>query len=145
MISIVDLIDQIDYRRYDSLALLDAANAFGRLGEAEQDQYLGLWDFAGLEEAQHPLTAFLRESHNDTCVVRDLDGALQLLWQEDATSERWFRGPLYRESLIDLEEVEDRLAAEPGWFEAAEIHMDLSDLGRLIADLPSSDTPVLSF
>jgi hypothetical protein len=89
--------------------------------------------------------SLLRESHNDTCVVRDLDGTLQLLWQEDATSERWFRGPLYLESLIDLEEVEDRLAAEPGWFEVAEIHMDLSELGRLIADLPSSDTPVLGF
>jgi hypothetical protein len=103
-----DPFDQLDEARHDTLAILDAANEFGRLTDFEQEETeFGLWGRAGLDNAQHPLTAFLRESHNETYVVRDLDGSLQLLWQESSISDRWARGPLYRENLIDYATIEN--------------------------------------
>jgi len=76
----MNLLDQLDDRRHDTLAILGAANEFGQFTDAEQDETEGgLWSYAGLGEAEHPLTSLLRESHNATRVVRDLDGTLQLL------------------------------------------------------------------
>jgi hypothetical protein len=76
-----------------TLAILDAANEFGQLADAEQDETEGGFEsHAGLEEVQHPFTSLLRESHNATYVLRDLDGTLQLLWQESSISDRWSRG-----------------------------------------------------
>lgn len=123
-----------------------ALNEFGRLSDAEQDAYLGIWgEYTGLDSAQHPLTALLRESHNETWVVRDLDGTLQLLWQESSSSDRWQRGPLCEEHLIDFQELEERLDHEPEWLEEAEISLPLADLGRVLAELPSAEHPVMSW
>jgi hypothetical protein len=140
----MELLDLLDQKRHDTLGILDALNDFGRLSDAEQDAYLGIWEYAGLDSAQHPLTALLRESHNETWVVRDLDGTLQLLWQESSSSDRWQRGPLWEEHLIDFLELEERLDHEPAWLEEAEISLPLTDLGRVLADLPSAEHRVMS-
>lgn len=81
-------------RLIDALArilhrFLDAANEFGQLTDAEQDETEGgLESYVGLDEAQYPFTSLLRESHNATYVPRDLDGTLQLLWQKSSISDR---------------------------------------------------------
>jgi hypothetical protein len=117
----MELLDTIDTRRHDTLAIIDAANGFGSLSEAEADEHFGPWEYAGLEDAQHPLSALLPEGHNATCVVRDLDGGLNFLWQEESTSEHWLIGPLYREHLRDIEEVE-RTARRRPWLAGRQGH-----------------------
>lgn len=53
----MDLLDQLDGCRHDTMGILDAANAFGQLTDVEQDETEGgLWSYAGLDEAQHPFT-----------------------------------------------------------------------------------------
>lgn len=140
----MDPLDQIDERRHDTLAILDAANDFGCLTDAETEyQEEGIWAYAGLDEAQHPFTALLRESHNATCVVRDLDGKLQLLWQESSSS-RWSRGPLYRQNLINDEDLEDQVDADPDWLKAI-CPLPVVELRSVLATLPKADSPVMSF
>lgn len=142
----MDLLDQLDDRRHDTLAILDAANEFGQLTDAEQDETEGgLEGHAGLDEVQHPFTSLLRESHNATYVLRDLDGTLQLLWQESSISDRWSRGPLYRENLIDDGALEELLEGDPNWLAEAGISLSVAELNRLLAELPHADGPVLSF
>ena len=141
----MDAIDDLDTRRFDSLAIVDAANAFADLSDEAQGEELGLWEYSGMDDARHPLSSLLREGHNATCVVRDLDGSLQLLWQESSTSDRWSRGPLYREHLMDDQELEELVGDDPDWLVEAEISMPLGELRRLLAGLPSSDQPVVSF
>jgi hypothetical protein len=72
----VDLLDKLDPKRHHTMAILDAAADFARLTDAEQDDHLGLWAYSGMDHAQNPLTELLREGHNATCTVRDLDGTL---------------------------------------------------------------------
>lgn len=140
----MDLLDRLDDRRHDTLAILDAANEFGQLTDAEQDATEGgLESYAGLDEAQHPFTSLLPESHNATHVLRDLDGSLQLLWQESSISDRWSRGPLHRENLIDDGALEDLLKEDPDWL--TEIPLSVEELSRLLAELPNADGPVMSF
>ncbi|MGN6817019.1 MAG: hypothetical protein ACTHK3_13205 [Solirubrobacterales bacterium] len=140
----MDLLDRLDDRRHDTLAILDAANEFGQLTDAEQDATEGgLEGYAGLDEAQHPFTSLLRESHNSTYVLRDLDGSLQLLWQESSISDRWSRGPLHRENLIDDGALEDLLEEDPDWL--AEMPLSAEELSQLLAELPNADGPVMSF
>lgn len=140
----MDLLDQLDDRRHDTLAILDAATEFGQLTDAEQDATEGgLESYAGLDEARHPFTFLLRESHNATYVLRDLDGSLQLLWQEPSISDRWSRGPLYRENLIDDRAPEDLLEEDPDWL--AEVPLSVEELDQALAELPSADGPVTSF
>jgi hypothetical protein len=142
----MDLLDRIDTERHDTMAILDAANEYSRLTDAEQGEYLALCDYAGLEAAQHPLTALLRESHNETWVVRDLDGTLQLLWQVSSVSDRWSRGALCRENLIDDGELEELLENEPDWLTEAGISLSVAELTSLMtAALPTAEEPVLSF
>ncbi|MGN6257129.1 MAG: hypothetical protein ACTHN3_05170 [Solirubrobacterales bacterium] len=141
----MDLLDRLDRQRHDAMAILDAANKFGRLTGAEQESYLGLWDFAGMDEARHPLTEFLRESHNETCVIRDLDGSVQLLWQESSMSDRWLSGPLYRENLIDDDALEDLLENDPHCLTEAGISLSRDEFWALLTDLPEAPGPVLSF
>jgi hypothetical protein len=118
----MDLLDRLDDRRHDTLAILDAANEFGQLTDAEQDATEGgLESHAGLDEAQHPFTSLLRESHNATYVLRDLDGSLQLLWQESSISDRWSRDPLHRENLINNGVREELLGHDPDWLTEAGI------------------------
>jgi hypothetical protein len=85
----VDLLDQIDTNRYDAQALAEAAGRFAALDDTEQKEYLNVWDYAGLLEAEHPLTGLLPQSSSPCCVVRDLDGTLQLLWEESGTLLDW--------------------------------------------------------
>ncbi len=141
----MELLDQLDPKRHDTLAILDAIGAFAELSDAEQDDYLGLWGYAGMDEAQHPLTALLREGHNATCVIRDLDGTLQFLWQENSISDHWLRGPLYREHLIDGEELELEIANDPQWLDECEIPLPFDSLCELLAGLPAAPGPVMSF
>lgn len=142
----MDLLDQLDERRHDTEGILDAANEFGQLTDAEQDETEGgLWSYARLDEAEHPFTSLVRESHNETCVVRDLDGTLQLLWQESSISSRWSRGPLYRENLIDDGALEELLEDDPNWLAEAGIPLSVAELNRLLAELPHADGPVVSF
>jgi hypothetical protein len=141
----MDLLDQIDEGRHDTLAILDAANDFGHLTDVETEcDEEGIWAYAGLDAAQHPFTALLRESHNATCVVRDLDGTLQLLWQESSLSSRWSRGPLDRQNLINDEDLEDRVDADPDWLKAM-CPLPLVELRSVLATLPKADSPVMSF
>jgi hypothetical protein len=98
-----------------------------------------------LDEAQNPLTSLLRESHNETCVVRDLDGTLQLLWQESSISDHWSRGPLYRENLIDDGALEELLKDDPGWLGESGIPLAVPELSQLLGELPNADGLVLSF
>jgi hypothetical protein len=89
--------------------------------------------------------ALVRESHNATCVVRDLDGALQFLWQESVASDRWSIGPLYRENLIDDSDLEDLLDADPDWLADQGISLSPSELIALLMALPSAPGPTMRF
>jgi hypothetical protein len=141
-----DPFDELGEARHDTLAILDAANGFGQLTESEQEETeFGLWGHAGLDDAQHPLTLFLRESHNETCVVRDLDGSLQLLWQESAISGRWARGPLYRENLIDDATIEERAKGDVHWLSSANLALPLPDLLGLLVRIPSAPDRVVDY
>lgn len=142
----MDLLDRLHQHRHDTKGILDAANEFGQLSDSEQDEIEGgLWSYAGLDEAEHPLTSLLRESHNATCVVRDLDGTLQLLWQEPSISDRWSQGPLYRENLIDDGALEELLEDDPGWLAGAGIALTPGKLQELLSGLPNADGPVVSY
>jgi hypothetical protein len=142
-----DPFDELDEARHDTtLAILDAANEVGQFTDFEQEEAeFGLWGHAGLDTAQHPLTALLRESHNETCVVRDLDGSLQLLWQESAISDRWARGPLHRESLIDDATIEERAEDDPRWLSGANLALPLPDLLGLLKRIPSAPGRVVDY
>jgi hypothetical protein len=142
----MDPIDRLDGRRHDSMAIVDAANEFSQLTDFEQDEIEGgLGTYAGLDEAEHPLTSLLRESHNATCVVRDLDGTLQLLWQESSISDRWSRGPLCRENLIDDGTLQEHLDDDPDWLAGAGISLSSAELRGLLAGLPNADGPMVSY
>jgi hypothetical protein len=141
----MDGLDQLDVRRHDSKAIVDAAHEFSGLTDAEQDEHLGLWAYAGMDDAQHPFTGLLREGHNETCVVRDLDGTLQLLWQETSTSDQWLVGPLFRENLIDDGDLKEQLGADPDWLADRDIFVSPTELSTLMSTLPSAPGPVMSF
>lgn len=141
----MDLFDKLDARRHDAMAIVDAANAFANLTDAEQEEHVGLWGFAGMDEAQHALTALLRESHNDGCVIRDLDGSLVFLWQEVSTSDRWLTGPLFQENLIDDSELKELLDGDPDWLADREISLAREEVVAVIAQLPNAPGPVTRF
>jgi len=128
------------------MAILDAANEFGQLTDFEQDETEGgALGHAGLFESQHPLTSLLRESHNATCVVRDLDGTLHLLWQESSISDRWSLGPLCRENLVDDGTLEERLGDDPGWLSEVGISLSIVELRGLLDGLSSAEGPVVTY
>jgi hypothetical protein len=133
----VDLLDRIESSRYDVDAIVDAANRYTTLSDREQEETFSLWEYSGLAEAAHPLSSLLRESHNETVVVRGLDGQLEMLWVEPRTDE-WHSGPLCRENLIGNEE----LAESEG---ALELGVTDEGLQRLLAALPTAPGPVISF
>ena len=139
----MDHLDQLDARRHDAKAVVDAANGFSHLSAAEQDEHLDLSGYVGMDDAQHPFTGLVRESHKGTCVVRDLDGALQFLWQESVASGRWSIGPLYRENLIDDSDLEDLLDADPDWLADQGIPLSPSELIALLTELPSAPGPTM--
>jgi hypothetical protein len=56
-----------------------------------------------LDQARHPTLALCGEAHNDFCVVRDLDGSLQFLFEAAPGTGPWAYGPLYRQHISELE------------------------------------------
>ncbi|MDP9383884.1 MAG: hypothetical protein M3P50_01375 [Actinomycetota bacterium] len=86
-------LDRLDPRRFDAEEICRRLNEFADLTDAEREDYLADWDYAGLEDRTHPFGALLFESHNACYVVRDLDGRLQLLWQDDPSGV-WRMGNL---------------------------------------------------
>lgn len=141
----MDPLDELDVRRHDAEAIADSANEFASLTDAEQEEHLGLWGFAGMDEAQNPLTALLRESHNDGCVIRDLDGGFAFLWQEASTSDRWLLAPLFRENLIDDDELRELLEADPDWLSDRGITMSRDEMAAVLAQLPNAPGSVMTF
>jgi hypothetical protein len=136
------LLDGIDPQRHDAMAVLDAANGYGSLSNAEQDEE-DLWEYAGMNEAQHPLIALLPEAHNGTCIVRDLDGELKFLWEEAPASDRWLIGPLFREHLIEISDIEEAMEEESEWLVDRGISVSLADLSEVLSGLPEAPGPVM--
>jgi hypothetical protein len=134
MDSALELLDQMSPNRFDVGALAQAASRFVQLDEAEREEYLNVWDYAGLLDAEHPLTSLVPQSSNQCCVVRDLDGSLQLLWEEPATG-KWSHGPLSRDDLVDDAELREALE-DPEWLAESELVLGEADLLRLLAELP---------
>jgi hypothetical protein len=131
----IDLLDQLDPRRFDAEAICRLLNQFDDLPPAEQDEHeFGIWGYAGLDDSQHVLSLLLRESHNSTCVVRDLDGSLVLIWEEPLAG-RWHFGPLSAGNLADPED-----SPHEG---ASELNTDLVE--AIIASLPEASGRVMSF
>lgn len=141
----MDALDQIDLNRHDAMAILDALNSFATLTDAEQDEYFGPLEYAGLDEAEHPLAALLPEGRNGTSVVRDLDGTLYLIWQESSTSDRWLIGPVYRDHLPAVEDIEETLESEPDWLGGLGISVSLTELRDLLLEFPIAPGPVVTF
>lgn len=76
-------------------------------------------------------------------MVRNLDGTLQFLWQVNSTSDHWSRGPLYREHLIDDEELVGAIEDDPRWLDEREISLPLDSLREMLARLPNAPGPVM--
>lgn len=141
----MDLLDQLDDRRHDTMAVLDLANEFDNLTDAESAEHEGgVRTYSGLDDAQHPFTTLLKESHNQTCVVRDLDGSLQLMWTESSMSNRWARTPLHRENLIGDRDFEDRVEADPDWLPETGLALPTVDVLRVLSTLPHGEGAGLS-
>jgi hypothetical protein len=106
----MDALDQLDRRRFDVEALVQRANVFAELPAAEQDE-LEFHEYVGLDDATHALSAFLPELHNACYIVRDLDGALRLVWEDLYAhvhgGTRWHQTPLIKADLVSDEEIED--------------------------------------
>jgi hypothetical protein len=141
----VDALDLIDARRHDSEAILQTANAYATLSEAKEEEHPDLWEYAAMDAAQHPFVSLLPEAHNATCIVRDLDGILRFLWQESPSSDRWLIGPLCRQHLIDIEEVEQVLEDDPEWLRDQGIAGSADDLAQVLSELPDAPGPLMSF
>jgi hypothetical protein len=139
----VPALDQLDPRRFDVLALADTATAYASLPDDVQEEYEDAAEYAGLVEAQHPLSDILRETRSEKYVVRDLDGALYLAWEDDRQTGRWEVGPLYRQHLLPDDELDDVLkwAAERG----AHRGFDRPVLSLVLGGLPDAPGPVHSY
>jgi hypothetical protein len=140
----VELLDTISPDHYDAEATVSKASRYEHLTTEEQNEYLGLWEFAGLDEAAHPLSCLLRESHNATSVIRDLDGSLQMLWEEPRSGE-WNVGPLSRQNLIDDDQIADALEADPEWLADCGLPLTTDELTRLLDSLRMLPAPVMRF
>lgn len=141
----MDLLDWIDTKRCDTKGIVDRANRFASLTDDERGEYFGLWHYAGLDTARHPLSKLLRESHNETCIVRDLDGALWMLAQESSLSDSWLRGRLCRGNLVDKTSLEDQLEHDPRWLEDAGIPLSGVELRELLDCLPEAPGRLQTF
>jgi hypothetical protein len=143
----MDLVDRLDGgSRHDTMAILDAANEFSELTDFEQDETeFGCWGYAGLAEAEHPLTTFLRETSQPAYVVRDLDGTLWRLWEESPISGRWSRGRLFREHLVNDEMLDERDEDDPGWVSQKGICLSPAELRELLTGLPGANGFVFQY
>ncbi len=141
----MELLDRIDTKRYDTEEIVDRANHFAELTDDERERNLGLWNYTGLDTASHPLSALLRESHNQTCVVRDIDGQVWMLAQESSISDRWSRGPLCRGNLIDERSLEDQLEHDPVWLASADIRLSVAEIHELLDGLPEAPGRLQAF
>jgi hypothetical protein len=139
----VNDLDHLAPERYDVDALVAAANDYEKLSEDERDNYVGVWDFAGLDEASHPLGALLWESHNQTAVVRGLDGQLYLVFETSAGSRAWSCGPLYRDNLINEDLIYEQVEGDPEWLSETFPGMSVEQLVQLVNSLPPAGGPVI--
>lgn len=136
-----DPLDLIDRRRFDADAICDRLNEFDDLPEDVRERYLAIWDYAGLDEASHPFTQLLGESHNTTAVVRDIEGPLMFMWEDGPVGETtWKVGPLYADHLPSDEELVELLGTDD-----AEGGLDLGVVRQVIASLPTAPGPVRSY
>ena len=135
----VDSLDCLGRGRYDVSELVSRANKFERLPADQQDETT-LWEYAGMDEAQHVLTALLPELHNTRIVVRGLDGALQFVFEDLgarlAGDTVWSHAELIRENLVEDDEIADRLG---------EADVDLEAVRGVVVGLPSDPDHTLSF
>lgn len=135
----MDACDRLGLSRYDVPELVRQANEFEALPSEQQDETT-LWEYAGLIDAQHVLTALLPELHNTRIVVRDLDGTLSFVFEDlDARLEGgtvWSYAELIRQNLVDDDEVGERLH---------DADLDLEAVREVLAGLPSDPEHTLSF
>lgn len=92
-------------------------------------------------EAEHPFGSLLREGHNETCAIRDLDGTMRFLWEE-LPEGRWFVGPLY----VDHLEEEEMIDEEYGfayWIDEGGYSFSVEELRAAIATLPGTRSQLL--
>lgn len=129
----MDALDRLDPRRFDAEEACRKLNEFDELPQAERETYLGSWDYAGVEDCGHPFGALLTESHNACHVIRDLDGALKLLW-EDLRSGTWSLGDL---SAAHIQPESD--LAE--FIEHEELGIDAEQARDALRALASADSP----
>lgn len=138
--AVEELLDRISSARHDVLELIDRLNAFEGIPDDDPRAQDGIWLSTGLAEAQHPLTALCPEGHNTICVVRDLDGSLQFIFDDVMTPIRWQVGPATSEHFsmaadaLDDEQLQDM-----------EIPLSGAELAALIAALPEAPGPVRSY
>ena len=95
--------------RFDVVSIVDRINAYEDLDTSKQDA-VELWEYAGLYDAEHPLTSLLPEYHNTRVIVRDLNGPLQFICEDPAARVRgetvWSSALLVREDLVPDDEIE---------------------------------------
>jgi hypothetical protein len=131
----MDPLDQLDPRRFDVEDLCARLNRFDELSDDEQDEYeFGIREYAGLDDAEHPLSLLLRNSHNATCVVRDLDGELYLIWEE-MPDRGWHFGALSAGNLTTQEDSPHEGAGE----------LDRELVEAVVDGLPKSTGSVMRF
>ena len=135
---IMDALDRISLERFDAEDICRRLNEFGSLSDDEQDSHLGIWGYAGLDEAQHPFAVLLAESHNSTSVVRDLDGALVMVWEEPLSGE-WRVGPLYHDHMPSDDRLEELLDDPEG------LDLDHALISEVIDSLPPAPGPVMDY
>lgn len=104
METVDQLLDRIDVSRFDVAAIVDRLNEFRDLpAEVQDDEEFGCRGYAGLDEAEHALTALCGDSDNDKSIVRALDGELYLVFETDIRLGTWSSGRLTGAHVSELE------------------------------------------
>src|SRR4051794_11811997 len=111
----MDTLDAIDPRRFDAEEIVDRLNEYRSLSDEDQEDALNAWEYSGLADAEHPLTALLAETHNACAVVRDLDGSLRLIF-DDMRDGPWRIGPLY-DAHMPGEGLFEEVVAQIDWID----------------------------
>jgi hypothetical protein len=130
--------DPVAAQRFDTWAILERLNVWDSLDDDEQRRFFGVCEYSGLDEAEHPLSSLLGESDTCCAIVRDIDGALYLLFEE-LPSGTWRARPLWDAHMPDdnlLDDLFDWLQTEP---------IDRNRLRAEIAALPPAAGSVPSF
>jgi hypothetical protein len=132
-------LDHLDPRRFDAELIVDRLNEYDNLSDEAHEDELNAWEYSTLAEAEHALSAFLSESHNETIVVRDLTGELMLIW-EDPSDGIWQIGPLFSDHLARGESITERIERAEGALD----ELNPAAVERVVRELPSAPGPVVS-